>query len=482
MDITDLHERLTRLAEHTAPPAVDAATLTRGLLTRHRAQRRQRLGIGAVVVAVVAVVMVVPTVLTGARNSGMDSGRVPTVDVVNGPIRGSLANDTTFIDGVRQLPWAEAAAPGTSSGGESMPSVPNPPVDTRRVVFVGAVAGTRIALVVGENTTVPKAPHDAPSRQSDLSALSHLAAAWFTGPADASAAEMSLVSPPHGIDTSQPLAYVDAATGGMVVVSLPGDGIELSLRPEVAADGTIHRSWQSLDAPDGSAVSDLSAERGGLLTAVRYRVLRGGSVVLTTAAEIGGNSAPPSPVLVRLRPGPTDSAADQFAAIGVGHALGQLGLTADKVIATVLWTGNVPGPAGNTATAWLVSIALPSGAIYLTSPWAINLDGGAGGSLCGSGVLAAGPPIDQRTTALRCDITDGTSDSKLTSSLVVVAPPAAVRARALDLEGNPLGEYTLSNGVAVVPFPRGTVTVQTLASDGTSLATATPLSQANLGD
>ena len=68
------------------------------------------------------------------------------------------------------------------------------------------------------------------------------------------------------------------------------------------------------------------------------------------------------------------------------------------------------------------------------------------------------------------------------SSLVVVAPADAASARALDLEGAVLAEFPLADGVAVVPFPERTATVETLTTEGTVLQSSRPLTYADLGD
>ena len=66
MDPTDLQDRLHRLAESTAPPP--RSELARVVALRHRAQRRQTIGLVSVAAAVVAVVVAVPAVLSGSSS------------------------------------------------------------------------------------------------------------------------------------------------------------------------------------------------------------------------------------------------------------------------------------------------------------------------------------------------------------------------------------------------------------------------------
>ena len=483
-DLTDLRSRLTRIAERTAPPPTAAPVVVRALAARHRQLRRQRVGVGAAVLAVAAVVAVVPaTVGGGTARTAHDVG-APTANVLSGATRGSLAGDAEFVDGVRRLPWASAQT-GTDQGGvPGFPGFPDPAVDTRRVVYAGEVAGTRFALVVGENDALPEAPYDTPERQTDLGALSHVAAAWFTGPAGAPAAGMTMASVPRGVDTGQPMAFADSDTGALAVVSAPGDDIELSTRPEVSADASVLRTWRPVPAQDGVAAVDLADYGATVVPAVRYRVQRAGVDVTTMSAESSGTgqTAAPTVPLTPVRPGPTPAPGDAMVGTVAEQFLTQVGLQADEVRGAVLWAGDVPGPHDQPARVTLIALTLPSGAVYLVSPWGYDQGaGGVGGSWCGTGLVPAGQPLDQRTVTLRCDVGDGSEHSGNVSSLVVVAPPAAVTARALDLDGAVLGEYPLTDGVAVVPFPERAATVETSAADGSPLATSRPITYADLG-
>lgn len=484
MDDVELQRRLARLAERTAPPPRDQ--LAGAVVARHRAQRRQAAGMTGLVAAVAALVVVSTTVLDGRDNSSaataVDAAATESavaaaaVDVLAGPTRGSLAEDAAFVEAVRQLPWTSEATAGAE--------VPDAPPDTRRVVFAGDVPGGRWALVAGTNDEDPE--QDDPGLQTDLGALSDVAVAWFAGPEGATPDQLELLSVPRGVDPRYPQALSDSASGALVVVAAPGDVVEVSPRPEIAADATVSRAWQPVDAPDGLVVLALPSSDTSTTAALRYRVTRDGAEVTITGPD--GRSqegrTPPSVPLTWLRPAPPAAPGDVLVASEIEFMLARTGLATQEVSFAVPWAGDVAGPRDRPARVTVLAAALPSGALYLSAPYGYALDdsGGVGGSGCGSDLLPSGAPLDQRTFVLRCDVVDGTSAAMTTSSLIVVAPAAATKARALDLDGGVLAEFGLTDGVAVVPFPEGGATVETLTADGTVLATTRPLTFADLGD
>ena len=487
---TELHERLTRLAERTAPPPRESLAGT--VAATHRARRRQTIGMTSLVAAVAALVVVTTTTLGGqpsaepATVSGAATGpdaataTAPPIDVLAGPTRGSLAGDAAFVEAVRQLDWTPDGQPVATEGS---PGVPDAPVDTRRVVFAGDVAGGRWALVVGENNAQPV--QDDPELQTDLGALSDVAVAWFAGPPGATPDQLELLGVPRGVDPQYPQALFDDVAGALVVVTAPGDAVELSLRPDVAADTTVSRSWQPVDAPDGLLVTTLPP--GGLSSvSVQYRVTRNGAEVPALGPDGRGDldrSSPRVP-LTRVRPTPPMAPGDVMVDVHAQSMLAQVGLPASDVPFTVPWAGDVPGPHDIAARLTVLAATLPSGAVYVDTPYGYTMDVGGyvGGSTCGSELLPAGEPIEQRTVAMRCDVTDGTADGTTVSSLVVIAPATASVARAVDLDGEVLAEFALTDGVAVVAFPERTATVQTLSPGGAVLSTARTLTFAEFGN
>ncbi|WP_369137929.1 hypothetical protein [Modestobacter versicolor] len=448
-DDVDLQRRLTGLAERSAPPP--RADLADVVVARHRARHRQALGAAGLAAAVAALVVASTTLLPGgpaAEPAGAASVDLPAaepapeppgVDVLAGPARGPLAGDAAFLDGVRRLPWADA---GTDV-----------PPGSRRVVFAGDVAGGRWALVAGT-----------------ASGTDDTALAWFSGPPGAPAEQLRPAGVPVVVDPARPVARADNGTGALVVVAAPGDAVELSSRPDVAADGTSSRAWQPVDAPDGVVVTTLPPGAAPYATAVRYRVVRDG-VEVATAVPDGHSStaAAPAPAAVEwVRPQPPPAAGDAAVAGAVAEVLGATGLTPAEVTVAALWAGDVPGPHDRPARVTLLAVTLPSGAVYLTAPFGYGTaDGSVLGGSCGSGVQAAGVAPADQALVVRCDVPDGTADAATTSSLVVLAPQAAT-AQAVDMTGVALTAFPLVDGVAVVDAPERTASVAASADDGRS--------------
>jgi hypothetical protein len=477
MEETELQQRLTRLAERTAPPPREQ--LAEAVVARHRAQRRQTIGITALAAVVAAVVLAVPTVLGGsspapisATNATVDPS--PAVDPFTGPTRGSLAGDTSFVEGVRQLPW--------TSDDFSSTDTPDAPLETRRVVFAGEVGGARLALVIGENTARPQPPNDDPELQTDLAALSEMALAWFVGPTGATPNQMALATLPHG---SAPYggaaALFDEATGALVIVGAPGDQIAISQRPEVAADGTAGRNFQPVDAPDGVLTLALPAgsTSGQALT---YRVTRGVESWTTGPDTVGGADSRPDIPVTWLRPAPAPSPTDTVLTAEPELILGRVGLPPDDVAFSVVWAGDVPAPAETPARVHLLSATLPSGAVFIETLLSLDRGGVVGGSTCGSELRRTGPPLLEQTFVVRCDVTDMSERSDVISSLVVVAPPSAATVRLVDGNGTELSRHPLVDGVAVVPAPDEVSAVETLDADGTSLLWTKPMGNADWGN
>jgi hypothetical protein len=474
MDDVELQERLTRLAERTAPPPREA--LASAVVARHRAQRRQRIGTTAVAAAVTGLVVLTSTVLDGGPSGEPATGigavaaspepPAAAVDVLAGPTRGSLAADAAFVDGVRRLSWTEADDPNRPT------AATEPPLDGRRVVFAGDVAGGRWALVTGQDTIQPE-----PATGSGL------AAAWFTGPAGASPDQLQTAGLMGGIDATAPVALSDAATGALVVVAARGDEIQLSERPLVAADGTVSREFEPVDAPDGVAVLALSPASGTYAEALRFRVLRDGAEVLTAGPAHHRSDwswATPEVPIDWLRGSPGWTGADAVLSRGVDDALASTGLAPADVAFAVVWAGDVPGPSGQPARLQLLSATLPSGAVYLTALLGRDLpDGSVVSTWCGTGLRPADPPLAEQLFALECS-TPFLEGSEPVDSLVLIGPPTATTAWLVDGSGMRATAQPLVDGVAVLePFEELTA-VEFLAADGSSLGRTEPMGHAGM--
>jgi hypothetical protein len=453
MDTTELHDRLGRLAERTAPEPQDAAHLVRALAARSRAQHRQRLGVAAVSLAVAAVVVAVPVVLSsrGAPPSPAAPTTTTDGDVLTAPTRGSLAGDAVFVESVRQLPWTVAADPDA-------PTAPaEPPLESRRVVFAGDVPGGRWAAVAGADVMG--------AQGSDVF--------WFVGPPGAAADQLQPAQLSGGLRPGTPVALTDAGTGTLVVVGAPGDGIEVSPRQEIAADGTVGRTWEAADAPDGVAVVSLTPTATQYDEAIRYRVTRGGARVVTALPpgyRTGTYSLPG--VSISWPRGPADASVTTVLAGTATDVLTRIGLSPDEVPFTAVWAGGVSPDGDGSARLFLLTATLPSGATYTEARLVVDSPAGAvAGALCGSELRAAGAPLPEQTFAVRCDDL---------GSFAVVGPATAKAVRVLDDAGRPVAQYDLDGGVALAPIQPGAAQVQTLAANGSVLDTVPVMGSVDL--
>lgn len=454
------------------------------VLARRQKSDRRRLAVLAagLAVALVAVAIPVGISLLGGRDSQVVSPpSAPPADIFAEPTRGSLAVDTGFVEAVRQLTWA---VPGI----EAVPMYPDAPVESRHVVFAGDVAAGRWALVVGENTAQLTGDAADPDLQTDLGTLGDLAAVWFVGPAGASPEQMRAANLPHGINPDLPASLYDGTTGALVVVAAPGDFIEVSVRPEVAADASVTRTFVDTETSDGVAVMALGPRPAASFgpAAVQYRVTRGGVVV---ADQPPDGYAPPDgsaqPVLnlEYLRPRDQASPVAEHAAEDIAAGiLGEYGLDPDEVELLVHYVGPVPGSGGLPAGLSIVTATFPSGAVLIRADWRQPLDAtpgpdevvSYGGGWCVNQVFAAGVPADQWALAMRCDVLSGGEDADPESSLIVVVPTgisaASVTAVADDGEtAILLSAEARASGVVIVPFPEGATGVVIQTTDGTNL-------------
>ena len=458
MEPTELSERLQRLADRTAPPSRE--DLAGIVAVRHRTERRQRLVTGLVAAGVAAVVVAVPllgdrapTVTAAPLHPAGPSAGLPDVapgaDVLSGPTRGSLAGDTAFVEAVRRLSWTEADNPDVPT------AEADPPLESRHVVFAGDVPGGRWALVAGQDT--------AGARGS--------AVLWFVGPAGAAPDRLQPAMLSAGLEPGSPVALTDAGTGTLVVVAAPGDEVEVSQGPDVAADGTVSRTWEAADAPDGVAVVALPPAARTYDEGLRYRVTRGGTEVVTALppgfrASVAGYTPPAISITWPGGP-PDDRAADRVLTEIADEVLTRTGLSQDDVPFTVVWGGDLPAPDDRVVHVHLLTATLPSGATYTEARLSRETGGRVvAGAWCGSQLRPAGPPPAGQTFAVRCDVTDGDAGSGEVSSLVVVAPAPAVQARVVGPDGRILAEVALSGGAAVVPAPDGAAGVRTLDASG----------------
>lgn len=482
---TQVQHALHVAAEELGHPDAPASVRAEGMLAlRARRRRRQAVALCAGL-AVLLIIVAVPVGLSLLGSGGSDDRvvsppTIPDADIYGMPTRGSLAGDAAFVEEVRQLPWTGALTEGVPAALD--PPLPDPPLETRNVVFAGDVTGARWALVAGQNTVQPTGEAADPDLQTDLGALSDIAGVWFVGPPGATPAQMLLATVPRGISVDRPASLYDAATGALVVVSAPGDVIEISPRPEVAADATVRRTYVDTNSTDGAAVLALDANpyQGGLPAPV-YRVSRSGMVVLEQGPDgYGDPDQAPAPEIALNYLRPPNS---PFAARGLpldeqrmaAEILSQYGLRPDQIAFQVHYAGPLPGTSGQLAGLTVLTATFPSGAVLTRAFWLQELDSSlgyfGGGSCAMDDLSAAGVPAAQRIIAMRCDAAAGAEDMPdPASTLVVIAPPAlAAGSATAQAESGAIRLDLVDGGVGMAPFPEGAETVVVRDAEGTVL-------------
>lgn len=472
-----LHVAADELGCPDAPASVRADEM---LALRGRRRRRRAVAVCAGL-AVLLVTVAVPVGLSLLGSGGSDDRvvsppTIPDADIYGVPTRGSLAGDAAFVEAVRRLPWTGALTEGVP--GDLDPPLPDAPIETRNVVFAGDVTGARWALVAGQNTAQPTAEAADPDLQTDLGALSDIAAVWFVGPPGATAEQLVLATVPRGISADRPASLYDAATGALVVVSAPGDVIEISPRPEVAADATVRRTFVDTNSTDGVAVLALEANPYDGPPAPVFRVSRSGMEVLQQGPDgYGDPDQAPAPEIALTYLRPPNS---PFAARGLpldeqrmaAEILSQYGLRPDQIAFQVHYLGPLPGTSGQLAGLTVLTATFPSGAVLTRAFWLQELDSSlgyfGGGSCAMDDLSAAGVPAAQRIIAMRCDVAAGAEDlPDATSTLVVIAPPALAAGYAtVEAESGTIRLDLADGGVGMAAFPEGAETVNILAADG----------------
>ncbi|MCZ2828072.1 hypothetical protein O2W14_04390 [Modestobacter sp. VKM Ac-2986] len=423
-DRTPLPDRLRALAAGTELTAAQTAALERDAAERRRSRRRTRLRVLAAVLALAglaALVRVVP----------WPGAAAPPVDVFAGPTRGSLAGDAEFLTELQAQRWA-----GTDLATQ-------PPPAERRVVWAADVDGGRAALVVSGTGR-------------------DFAAAWFAGPPGAMPRGMRVQGVQLAPDRSLPVALAAPVSGALVVVGAEGDRVEVSPRPEVAADGTVSRTFSPATTVDGVTTVELPQSTRTDTPAVRFTVVRDGSELAAGPLDLVTEPDPGPPWLPRLRPAPPPAAGDAAVDDQLEDLLGRLGQRGDTSGTTVLWAGDLPGRDDRPVRTTLVAVPQPSGAVVVIAPHGTTADlsGRADSASCVTGTLPAGPPLGQRVVAVRCDL--GGSGPVL----LVVGPRGAGTVRLFDETGAALDDRPMDDGVAVLTSPALVAAVQVTTADG----------------
>ncbi|SDN77754.1 hypothetical protein [Geodermatophilus sp. DSM 45219] len=422
----------------------DAAT-TDALARASRLRRRRRAGLAvAAAAAVAAGVLVVPQALQdpaprAAQDAPGRTGReqAAEVAVLTEPTRGSLAADAAFVEAARRVDWG--------------PLTP-PPVEDRRVVLATDTPDGRVVLLAG---TVDE----------DVRGV------WLTGPAGAAPGDLTL-HVPQDLGPYRPASLLVGGPGPatLVVVTAPGDEVEVSPRLQVGPRGTVGRSYEPVETRDGLAVTTVTTTAAGAGTSVR--VLRDGQPVHRAGVPAPALPAGPTevPPLDPVRP-----AATRPAERLVGEALTRiavpLGVEPAVLEPQLLWSGALPIPEVPGSVAVLVGRS-PGGGLVVTTR-AGQLGPGGAGRTVGCGVSTPPGTSDPAglVVARVCDLSSPeTEPSDQGRWLVVTAPAPATAAAVLDERGGVVATVPLPDGGGAALLPRGARDVRTLDAAGAALA------------
>jgi len=471
MEETELRERLGFIAARTSPPLQDPGDLTAAVVDRHLGQQRRKRALGALAAALAVIVVAVPVVvsLTG-QDTGPAAPASSSAAVYATTTRGSLAGENFFVDGVRRLPW---------TGGPAGDTVPEPPLDSRHVVFAGTFSFSRWVLVAGADPDGPLPPDEDGDGRRDLDQLDSVLIAWFRGPEDATPEEMTPATEPRIVAADEPTSLTESARGGLVIVAAPGDRIEMSGRAMFEQDGTPRREYEPVSDWNGVVVRQ-DVPIASFDRAMRYRVIRGGNVVTGTYDTIpNADFRLPDVDFARLRPAPPAAPGDAAVPAAIDDLFGRTGVSFPFVEVSILWAGDLPARDGRSARLSLLAVLMPDdGPYYVTG--ALGWDQGGGQvatASCGSEFRPTTTALDSSVFVMRCDATTGAP----TDSLVVVAPPTGFPTVRTVTGGQGLDEVAVIDGVGVLPVPPGPFEVEVVDTSGGGLR-YDPMGTADLGD
>ncbi len=443
-----------------------------GLRPQLERRRRRRWTTAAAACAVVVVAVAALWGGVGSRTEPAAAGptaRAERVDLATLPTRGSLADDEAFLEGLRGLPWAGAALAGYPAPVETVPG-------TRRVLFAGDVPGGRWALVVGRPELVVSP--DQPPGPAPLVLPGDHYMAWFTGPPGAEAEEMTLASYPYGLAPEVVPALLDPRTGTLVVVTAPGDSVEVSPGVQIDTDGEDSRRWAGVETSDGVAVAQVPPVGVPWNWSVAFRVLRDGRATLTSSPT--GVLVPLDQPIPRLDvdlPGPAPEEARLAADLAGLAVLSATGVPAEDVRLTAHAVVAVPPPAQGALA--LVTATLPSGAVVVSAQWALDPpDRSPSGATCGLEVRPAGSAPEDSLVVARCEVFEPGSGDPVRALLLVVAPRDVAMVRVYRGDSTFIAEHAVPDGgPVVVPAPAGSIRIEAVTEGGVLLGRTEPLGQ-----
>jgi hypothetical protein len=479
MDDTELRSRLESLASRTAPPTQDTDELVARVVERSRAGRRRQALLIAAAATVVAVLVAVPAVRSEQGRDTDPASPALSTGVYTTPTRGILSDEPAFLEGMLRLPWTNGP------GGRD---VPEPHLDTRHVVWAGLVADEQWVLVAGADPAAPLPPDDDGDGRRELDQLDRIVFAWFSGPRDGIAQEMTLFSAPRVVEAGEPAALTDSGGRG-IVVAAPDDTVEVSDEVLTSPDGTPRREYEVVPDFEGVAILHLGPV-SSLDRSLSYRITRDGQ------RRTGPFDTLPNPDFVvpdiefdHLRAAPPPAPGDQATTAAIDELLGRTGFQAERYQAapgpgcqpgrapcglidpvTILWAGDLATVDGAAARLTVLAVGL-EGPFYVTGALGKGVGGQVRSSTCGSEIRPLGTAPADLVVVLRCDVDTGPDD------LVVVAPRGATTAVALDSAGSQLATYALDDGVAVVSAPANLASVVVIGADGETIDERAPIGE-----
>jgi DNA-directed RNA polymerase specialized sigma24 family protein len=455
-------------------PEQFAATVVREAAVRRRRRWAGALGGAGTAVAVTAALVLVPDGRTSppARDPGaapsppasepterwdQPVGGVPE-SLLSGAPRGGLADDPELLEALRGMPWASP----------DFGDLPVPDPDTVEVLFADDVPGGRWVLLSGR-ANLPGQDVGFPDSPPSVQPVT----AWFTGPPGAAPDELVMRTYPFppGVPAA---SLVDPLSGTFVVMTDRDAEVQVSRGVDIAADGSMSRTWEALPLDDGVAVGAVPPVGPYVGSSFTLRVqapgfgFEGWPEYLYT--EVGDVPPPRALPLRELRP--LDGAERDLVRAAASNLMGQLGLEPDDVEVVGHWAGGVPVE-GMTVHAAAVTLTVASGAVVAGIDWSGGVTDGTGTlqQPCGQETRPAGTDPERRVYAAVCHVFDWTSPEggAPTDLLVVVAPPSVTSVRAYSHSGTFLSEHEATDGVAVVPLPDNTGSVEAVTDHGVSL-------------
>ena len=443
----DIEQRLrTDLADRAheidAPPGI-----LDSVLAGHRRQNRRRAVLLAAGVCAAVAAVAIPLGTGGSPSTG-GSGDDLTASKVGyeaypiGP-RGDLVGDAGYVHGLLARDWYPS------------PEMPDPAVETRQVLFAGTVPGGVRALVSGWED----------GRRTGL---------WLYGAPGAEPADLEPVGDavPLFDGTEINLLSIVDGSGALVVLTEPGDLIEVSSGVEVRADGsTVRAPFEPVGDADGLAVVDAAGLSPRSLV---VRISRDGTVVSEGPAGSailgGGGGAGDSMPPLDGALGNPDQVLVQHLADGV---LEELDLTPEQVDVDVLWGGPIGNGNRPDVDAAVLAVRLPTDAVVAVGGYSDVQQPNGGDELtsvvpCLRQVLPAGTRLT--AVAMRCDLYSSADGANLGSQLVVVPPPGTAQLRLVGVSGSTLDTRPVEGLAWVGPAPDGLGRVTALDVDGEILA------------